>query len=457
MRYDYCKIVSSHLKLAFMKKIFFITFLVIVGIVACKPKSIIVDQNKTVDGNENIVVEQPVEITDVKLDSESSEVIMKKSQNDRLTNFAFLSFSEITDEKPGINAAYSPVSLNIAMGMVYSGARNSTAAEISDVMGFNKHDENFFGEFSDYLNYLNLLAIDTALDFNLANRVFLENTYEILPEYRVIIDKYFDGAFQNCDFRNNYRIEEKNINSWVSKMTKDRINNLLPDGILDETTRMVLVNAIYIKSKWKYPFDKARTQEKDFFVNQGRTVKANFMIQKQEWIKYCDMDGYQVIELPYTSKELSLLIILPKNSSSENLHGFIPTGDQYMSFCRNMKYEEVYMEIPKFKTQSSFMLAKDLNKMGVKSAFGAADFSGITADNDLAISEVIQKVFFELDEKGSEAAAATAVVMYYTSSVSDFDPKITYNFIANRPFFYVLKENRYNTPLFIGQFVDLEE
>ncbi|MDD3687706.1 MAG: serpin family protein [Bacteroidales bacterium] len=440
-----------------MKSIMIISFLILIGFTACKPKSDVINESENNYTDEKVVIDKPVAIKEVTLKLDESVKIVKKSQNDKLTDFAFKSFSEMTSEKPEKNTAYSPVSLNIAMGMVYSGARNATASEISNVMGFNKHDENFFGEFSDYLNYLNSLAIDTALDFNLANRVFLENTYEILPEYRAVISKYFDGAFQNCDFRNNYRIEEKNINTWVSKMTKDRINNLLPDGILDETTRMVLVNAIYIKSKWKYPFDKARTRERDFFVNQGRTVKVDFMIQKQEWIKYCDMDGYQVIELPYTSKDLSLLIILPKNSNSENLHDLIPSGDLYMSFCRNMKYEEVYMEIPKFNTQSSFMLAKDLNKMGIKSAFGAADFSGITADNDLAISEVIQKVFFEMDEKGSEAAAATAVVMYYTSSVSDYNPKITYNFIANRPFIYVLKENRYNTPLFIGQFVDLEE
>jgi serpin B len=451
------QIVAKLLKIVVMKSIMIISFLILIGFTACKPKSDVINESENNYTDEKVVIDKPVAIKEVTLKLDESVKIVKKSQNDKLTDFAFKSFSEMTSEKPEKNTAYSPVSLNIAMGMVYSGARNATASEISNVMGFNKHDENFFGEFSDYLNYLNSLAIDTALDFNLANRVFLENTYEILPEYRAVISKYFDGAFQNCDFRNNYRIEEKNINTWVSKMTKDRINNLLPDGILDETTRMVLVNAIYIKSKWKYPFDKARTRERDFFVNQGRTVKVDFMIQKQEWIKYCDMDGYQVIELPYTSKDLSLLIILPKNSNSENLHDLIPSGDLYMSFCRNMKYEEVYMEIPKFNTQSSFMLAKDLNKMGIKSAFGAADFSGITADNDLAISEVIQKVFFEMDEKGSEAAAATAVVMYYTSSVSDYNPKITYNFIANRPFIYVLKENRYNTPLFIGQFVDLEE
>lgn len=440
-----------------MKKIFFISILLILSILACKPKSNVVDEYSTNDNKEPVIIESPIAISDAKIDSENSVVVTKKSQNDQLTDFAFKSFAEITSEKPETNAAYSPVSLNVAMGMVYSGARNSTAEEISDVMGFLGHDENFFGEFSDYLNYLNSLSSDTALDFNLANRVFLENTYEILPEYRAIIAKYFDGAFQNCDFKNNYRIEEKTINKWVSEMTKDRINNLLPEGILDETTRMVLVNAIYIKSKWKYPFDKARTQEKDYYVNQGRSVRADFMIQKQEWIKYCDMDGYQVMELPYTSKELSLLIILPKNSNSENLHDLIPSGDQYMSFCRNMKYEEVYMEIPKFKTESTFKLAKNLNSMGIKSAFGAADFSGISDENDLAISEVIQKVFFEMDEKGSEAAAATAIIMVHTSSAADFDPKITYNFIANRPFFYVLKENRYNTPLFIGQFVDVEE
>jgi len=189
------------------------------------------------------------------------------------------------------------------------------------------------------------------------------------------------------------------------------------------------------------------------FYNSGNSELTDFMIQRTTGVKYTEYEGSQVLELPYTTPDLSLIIILPKNSNSENLCSAIPNIDAYQEICKNLIYDDVYMEIPKFKTESSYQLAQLLREMGVVDAFGGADFSGMTETNDLKISEVIQKVFFEIDEKGSEAAAATAIVMVETSSA--YEPEIDgfIEFIANKPFIYIIKENKYNTPLFIGQFV----
>jgi serpin B len=388
--------------------------------------------------------------------SENVDVIKdgQMTQENSMTEFSFEIFKQVSLLKPEENISFSPASLNIAMGMVYSGARNSTASEISTVMGYNPNREIFLKSFSTYLKYLNDFSTDSEVEFNLANRIFLEKDYLIRDDYRELIKLYFDGAFQNVDFRNNFKIEEKKINSWVSEMTRKRINNLIPEGTLTDETRMVLVNAIFIKSKWKFPFTETTTSKKDFFVNNNETAQTDFMIQREKGFGYADFDGIQVLEMPYTSPELSLIVILPHDSNSENISKYIPVYAQYEKICQNLRFSDVYVEIPKFKTESSFKLADILIEMGVKSAFETADFSGITDYNNLAISEVIQKVFFEVDEKGSEAAAATAVIMYETSSVQNIEFDNFESFIANRPFIYILKEKKYNTPLFVGLYVN---
>jgi serpin B len=155
--------------------------------------------------------------------------------------------------------------------------------------------------------------------------------------------------------------------------------------------------------------------------------------------------------MEYVSNDLSLLFILPVESNIDNISDVVLNGEQYKKICNSLRYEEVHIEIPKFKIESSFNLSQMLKKMGMSSAFSNADFSGISQNNNLQISQVLQKVFFEVDEKGTEAAAATAMIVQTTAFIQNPNP--TYEFIANRPFFYVLKENKYNTPLFIGQFV----
>lgn len=424
-----------------MKKLQYIFLIIIVCISAsCKTKL--------------EVAEEKTKNADALSKDNPDSILNKISQNDGLTDFSFNIFRKLSLKETGKNISFSPVSLNIAMGMVYGGSGNNTAVQISSVMGFLPGNEEFCKEYGEYYNYLNSFRSDTSLIFNLANRVFLDRNYLIKDDYRLLIKTFFDGAFENADFRNNYKAEETHINNWVSEMTKKRINNLIPEGTLNDKTKMVLVNAIYIKSEWKYPFRETATKNKDFYSMANQSVKTDFMIQRNKDFRYADFDGKQILELPYKSSELSLIIILPHNSDAGNISSFIPDNEDYVSICKQLKYNDVYVEIPRFKTESSFKLADIMKGMGIKDAFdSSADFSGITDNNDLAISEIIQKVFFEINEKGSETAAATAVIMYQTSAAHNPQLNQYVSFIANRPFIYIIKENRFNTPLFIGQYV----
>ena len=445
-----------------------LTFFIIVPIFflsSCKTKSDKLQDNSSPTIEKN---EEPVRISrddlvknDIEMNRDDHPTtknnIDKNNMSDRLSKFSFGMFNLLSKESNGKSISFSPVSLNLAFGLVHTGARNETAKELSVNIGFAEEHDIFYHEFGAYHNYLNSFSADTSLEFNLANRIFLEMNYKILKSYEEHIGKYFDGAFERMDFANNAFVSEQKINAWVEEMTRDKIKNLLPRGSIDPLTRIILVNAIYIKSNWKFPFEKFSTIEKDFFSDSKSKIKEKFMIQKREGVRYAEVNNNQIIELEYTTKDLSLLIILPAESNSKNIHSFIPDQDTYTKILKSLHGKEVYMEIPKFKTESTHSLKDPLMQYGIVKSFTDADFSGITGDRDLEISAVIQKVFFEIDEEGSEATAATAIMMRTTSMANPIQMAQPIRFIANRPFIYILKENKFNTPLFIGQFTGKDD
>jgi serpin B len=370
-----------------------------------------------------------------------------------LTNFSFDLFSNLSNQNPQQNFSFSPVSLNMALAVIYSGALADTRNEIAGLMGFEKDAESFHNSWFHYFSSFAQLETDTLLDFNLANRVFVEQTYPILDRYRNDVQTYHGGAFEQTDFIRNARQAEQRINAWAAENTRDRIKDLIPDGTLDHLTRMVLANAIYIKSDWRHPFEEENNIQKEFYAINGRVETAEFMTQQESRIPYLKLDNSKVIQLPYTSPHLSLMIILPDDKAVKDISDYIPDADQYKEMIDNIRPQEVYMEIPKFKLESQFSLSDHLKEMGMEKAFdNRADFSGIGGQRDLFISAILQKVFFEIDEKGSEAAAATAIIITTTALMPGFEePK---EFIADRPFIFILKENQFNTPLFVGQFVN---
>ena len=369
-----------------------------------------------------------------------------------LTGFSFNLFRNLSQQHSQQNFSFSPVSLNMALAVVYSGAMTDTRKQIADLTGFELDGDEFHPNYFHYFSGFVQMETDTLLDFNLANRVFVEQTYPVLDSYKNDVQTYHGGAFEQMDFIRNAPGAEQRINAWAAENTRDRIKDLIPQGTLDHLTRMVLANAIYVKSDWKHPFEEENNIHKEFHAINGRIETAEFMTQRESRIPYFKPDDRKVIQLPYTSPHLSLMIILPDEKDILDISAYIPDANQYKEMIDSLRPHQVYMEIPKFKLESQFSLSDHLKEMGMEKAFDSrADFSGIGGQRDLFISAIFQKVFFEIDEKGSEAAAATAIVVATTALMPGHEePK---EFIADRPFIFILKENQFNTPLFVGQFV----
>ncbi len=372
-----------------------------------------------------------------------------------MNHFSLEFFRQLSEENPNQSMAFSPASLNMAMAIVYSGAREETQKQMSKLLGFSLQYSDFHPAWHAYFSEMQHITRDTLVDFNLANKVFLEQSYEILTQYKEDVETWHNGAFEKTDFLNHPREAEQHINSWVEDLTRNRIQDLIPSGTLSDLTRLVLVNAMYIKSDWKHPFKEENTREKMFRTLSGEEIPKDFMIQRQSNIPWYEGEDFTALELPYTTPELSLILIKPHDKTTEDLTRFIPDVETYNQIIRGLRQEEVEMEIPSFKLETAFTLSEPLREAGLEEAFDQrADFSGISGRKDLHISDVLQKVFFEIDEKGSEAAAATAVVVVTTSMPVDppnYSPK---QFVANHPFIFILKENKFNTPLFTGKIVN---
>jgi serpin B len=372
---------------------------------------------------------------------------------ERMTHFSLGFYRELSSQKKTENVSFSPASLNMAMAAVYSGSAGLTREEIASVFGFETDAGEFHSKYNEWLSAMLDMSTDTLAEFDFANRVFIEKTLPVTEQYIQDVKNWHAGAFETLDFVHSTRQAEAFINAWVEEMTRRRIVNLIPQGSLTPLTRLVLVNAMYIKSSWKYPFSKHRTRQKDFTTASGAASGKMFMQLQQKNIPYYEHDDFLAIELPYTTPDLSLLVIRPNQQNVPDISKYIPGGSAYKTIIEGLSPHEVRMEIPRFKIESEFSLGSHLKQAGVVKAFNnrEADFSGIVPNQDLSVSEVFQKVFFEVDEEGSEAAAATGIVMVTTSMPAE-EPVIK-EFIADRPFLFILKENRFNTPLFIGQFV----
>lgn len=368
-----------------------------------------------------------------------------------LIKFSLNMFTQLNKNNVS-NTVFSPVSLNIALSLLYPGTKNNTANELKKVIGYKDKIEDFYYDASSYNNYIASYAEEQNFEFAMANKLYIEQSFSILNNYKDNIAKYFNSSsLQQVDFINNSAKEENNINNWVENITKARIKNLIPKNTLTTDTKFIIVNALYLKSPWKYPFDKKHTSAKPFYSNKNESIETDFMIQQTRGVKYLSNDSTKAIELPYLTSGLSLLIILPSNSNSINISSFIPNAETYLKICETLEYNDVYMEIPKFKIETSLNLSTYLKNLGIISAFSNrdADFSALSNTDKLYISAVLQKVFFEIDERGSEAAAATSIIVS-TTSFNPTEIRMPGVFIANKPFIYILKENQYNTPLFMG-------
>ncbi|XP_035268971.1 leukocyte elastase inhibitor-like isoform X2 [Anguilla anguilla] len=353
------------------------------------------------------------------------------------TNFSLDLFKKISPIKKADNIFYSPLSISSALAMVYMGARGNTATQMSKVLGFTK---------------------EKTPDLNPG--LLQEVQKPQLPTEKYIMDtkKSYQAELETTDFISKAEDARVKINSWVEKQTKEKIKNLLSEGTVDNMTRLVLVNAIYFKGNWDKKFKEADTKEVQFKLNKKESKPVQMMHQKATFgYAFIPEVNCQILEMPYVGKELSMLIILPQEIEDDST-GLVrlETELTYAKLIQwtqsdKMANRKVNVALPKFKMEETYDLKKILVSMGMEDAFdlSKSDFSGMSPNNELVVSKVVHKSFVEVNEEGTEAAAATAAVMAVRSVNR---PVHRFMFIADHPFLFFIRHNPTQSILFHGRF-----
>lgn len=366
------------------------------------------------------------------------------------TTFAFNLYNELAKENPNNNILFSPYSISMAMAMTYAGARNNTEKQIKEVLQFTLIQEEFHNNFSELNKHLNKNT--DSITLNIANSLWIQKGYNFIPEYFELIKTKYNAPLNSVNFnKKRCRVKAvKNINTWVEQETEKQISQLVEPSDLTEDSRLVLVNAINFYGEWLNAFNKDKTKTQVFKSLKGKQ-KVEFMSQRGKY-HYYDDDLISAIQIPYKGNKQSMIIILPiKDNGISELE---KTCDSYYlkNILTDMQKVTVNLSLPKFSIEHSAELKKTFVKMGLIDAFtNAADFTGMTEKNDLKIDKVIHKAKIEISEKGTKAAAATAVTMIRKTSVM---PSVFFN--ANHPFIYLIRDNKSGTILFIGRLATVD-
>lgn len=348
------------------------------------------------------------------------------------------------------NLILSPFSISLALAMTYSGAKGETEAQMAEVLNFPAQSQTH-----PAFNALDLMLEETdiildkdqePMQLDIANAVFAEQTFAFLPDFLDTLSVNYGAGVRLMDFANNPDPSRKEINQWVSDETKDKINDLLPENAVTTSTKMVLVNAIYFKADWLSPFDANDTYDGTFTLLDGSEVTVPMMGQRMG-IPYYVGNGYAAAELPYAGESAVMTVLVPDAGRFEEVESQL-NGAMFKEMLANLAPADVTLRMPKFEYESSFMLSDTLASMGMPLAFdeNRADFSGMTDQQALYIGNVIHKAFVAVDEEGTEAAAATAVIMEGASAVMPEN-----ELYIDRPFIYFIRDVESGQILFIGR------
>lgn len=347
------------------------------------------------------------------------------------------------------NVFFSPYSISTALAMTYAGARGRTKAQMQQTLHFFEPDETFHTLFGALEKTLNEQGRKGEYQLLAANALWLQKGYRFLESFLSLTQQNYSASLKEVDYKQSPEDARQVINAWVGEKTNDKIKDLIPSGVLDAMTRLVLTNAIYFKGDWALPFDKTRTKEDVFYRTPEKTVKVPLMFQKEEF-EYGTTDTLQMLNLPYKGGNLSMLVLLPKTIDGlADLRSQL-TAENLAVWKKQMHRQEVQVYLPKFTMACRYELHKPLAEMGMPQVFSReADFSGITGGRDLFISDVIHKAFVAVDEEGTEAAAATGIVAKLTSA-----RKPPPTFRADRPFVFLIQDNASGSILFMGRVTD---
>ena len=355
------------------------------------------------------------------------------------------------------NVVFSPFSISLAFAMAYGGARGETGIQMADVLHYTLPGDQFHPAF-------NALDLDLArrpdqtagvkenerFQLSIANALWGQEGWPFIPEYLDLLAVNYGAGMRLVDFENASESARRQINSWISDQTNRRIKDIIPPGMIDTSTRLVLANAIYFKATWEYEFDANDTADKPFHLRNGDPVSVPMMeIGHQENLSYTAGDGWQAVALPYKGGLTEMVVIVPDAGNFEAFESAL-TSDRYAEILEVMESQEVILSMPKFTFETQYGLKDVLAGMGMQAAFNpdVADFSGIDGLRDLVISDAVHKAFIAVDEKGTEAAAATIVMMMEASLPQGIILTI------DRPFIFFIQDVPTGTILFMGWVLD---
>ncbi len=360
--------------------------------------------------------------------------------------FAFDLYGQLA-KKDG-NLFFSPYSISTALAMTYGGARGQTAVDMAKTLHFTLSPDELHAAYGKLRHQIND-GKDRKYQLYTVNRLWGQRDYQFQPAFLNLTRDHYGAGLEEVDFVGARAQARKTINDWVAKQTQDKIKDLVPAKALSVDTRLVLTNAIYFKAAWSRIFHDGATQKGKFHLNGKDTVTAPFM-HKDEHLPYFANDQFQAVSVPYENGQLNLVVLLPRSANGLRDLEKQLSAARLAEWRGKMKWTNVRLALPKFKFTSTFNLNEVLSDLGMANAFSdKADFSGMTTQNKLHISNVIHKAFIDVHEKGTEAAAATAVVM--DKEASAVQPTPPQPFRADRPFVFLIQEARTGSILFAGR------
>ncbi|XP_015709971.1 leukocyte elastase inhibitor-like [Coturnix japonica] len=365
--------------------------------------------------------------------------------------FALDLFRRLNETTPAGNVFFSPLSISTALAMVLLGSRGNTAAQFLKTLHFDEV-EDLHSRFQSLTTDIN--RRDSSCLLRIANRLFGEKSYSFLQDFLTNTQKLYGADLAAVDFLQAYDETRKEINQWVEEKTEGKIPDLLSEGSVNSMTKLVLVNAIYFKGNWAEKFEEANTADMPFRLNKNERKTVKMMYQKKKFrFGYISDMKTRVLELPYDGREFSMIILLPDDIEDDS------TGLQKLEkqltleklqewTCPEHLYStDVHVHLPKFKLEESYDLRSDLSAMGLLDIFDSAkaDLSGMSGGHDLFLSKIVHKAFVEVNEEGTEAAAATAgIAMLCMVMEEDFN--------ADHPFLFFIRHNPTQSMLFLGRY-----
>jgi serpin B len=349
------------------------------------------------------------------------------------------------------NLFFSPYSISTCLAMTYAGARGQTEQQMAQVLHFGTQQQLHVG-FGQLQKELAAAASHKGIQLTIANALWTQQGFAFLPDFLNTAKDEYAANLNQANFATDAEKARGTINHWVAEQTKEKIQDILPAGSVNGATRLVLANAIYFKGIWAKPYDKNQTAEQPFHLSASKSSPVPLM-HHLDAVRYAENEEIQAVELPYQSNQLAMVVLLPRQVEGvAALEGRL-TATLLNDTLRQMRSQKVDIFLPRFKLESRFKLNEPLEKLGMRDAFGSsADLSGIDGKTDLFISGLFHKAWGEVNEEGTEAAAATAGTIALTSVAPVAKPPPVFR--ADHPFLFLIRDTRSGSILFLGRLAD---